>query len=82
MGIGARTYEATRNPGSVLRPHVQRRQSCSTAFPGCGTSDPADLAACLDERVECRVCLTLNEADELNRDCDLFDDGAANASCP
>jgi hypothetical protein len=51
------------------------------AFPGCGTADPGGLASCLDEAVACGVCLGLSEADGLGADCDLFDDGVANASC-
>jgi hypothetical protein len=53
----------------------------STAFPGCGTGDPAALATCLDEIVECHVCLALNQADNLARNCDWFDDGVENGSC-
>lgn len=47
-------------------------------FPGCPGSDPA---ACLDQRVECRVCRALVAAHALRRDCDRFDDGLANGSC-
>ncbi len=54
----------------------------STAFPGCGTGDAATLAGCLDQIVECHVCLALNQADNLARDCDDFDDGVVNGSCP
>jgi hypothetical protein len=53
----------------------------SAAFPGCGTADPGELASCLDEAIACRVCLGLSEADDLDKDCDFFDDGIANASC-
>ncbi len=52
------------------------------AIPGCGTNDPAILAACLDQIVECQVCLALNQADNLAQDCDEFDDGVVNGSCP
>ena len=54
----------------------------STAFSGCGTADAATLAACLDQIVECNVCVLLNQADNLARDCDDFDDGTTNGSCP
>jgi cysteine-rich repeat protein len=54
----------------------------SGLFAGCGTEDPLDLAVCLDEIVECRVCVALNEANDLHGDCDLLDDGMANLSCP
>jgi hypothetical protein len=55
------------------------------AFPGnctglTGTSTPT-LGTCLDQQVECRVCQLLNQADALSVDCDLFDDGVADASC-
>jgi cysteine-rich repeat protein len=57
------------------------------AFAGC--NDPngplptaGELASCIDQLVECEVCLALNAADGLDHDCDLFDDGQANGSCP
>jgi hypothetical protein len=52
-------------------------------FPGVckGATDPVALKECIDELVECRVCLALNEVDGLKNDCDLFDDGQANGSC-
>jgi hypothetical protein len=61
---------------------VAKGVDLSGAFPGCGSDDSVQLATCLDEIVECRVCLALNEADNLSVDCDLFDDGQVNASCP
>jgi hypothetical protein len=54
----------------------------SDAFASCGTDDPGELAICLDRIVECQVCLALNEADALDRDCDDFDDEVINESCP
>jgi hypothetical protein len=57
-------------------------QDLTALVPPCGNADPLATAQCLDIRVECRVCLALNEADDLERDCDLFDNGAADASCP
>ncbi|MBX3024241.1 hypothetical protein KF840_04945 [bacterium] len=52
----------------------------AAALPGgCGGS--ADPAACLAARVACRVCQEANSGGDLNRDCDLFDDGQDNASC-
>jgi len=53
------------------------------AFPGCGTPATAqELRECVDVLVECQVCLALNQADNLSRDCDEFDDGLDNGSCP
>jgi cysteine-rich repeat protein len=51
------------------------------AFPGCSVIDVPALTSCLDRLVECQVCLALNEADNLARDCDFFDDGLENGSC-
>ncbi|TFH24306.1 MAG: hypothetical protein E4H03_03920 [Myxococcales bacterium] len=72
--------------GKILK---QIRKRCdatgvnlTAAFPGCSAAgDSASLARCLDSVVECRVCLSLNRADFLDRDCDAFDDGAKNGSC-
>jgi hypothetical protein len=63
----------------------------SLAFPGLCAGENAgggetlatnDFARCVDERVECRVCLLINQMDGLNVDCDTFDDGVDNDSCP
>ena len=63
-------------------------QSCDTpgvtagAFPGnCTGLSGMPLSTCLDQQVECRVCQLLNQDDLLSVDCDLFDDGIADASC-
>ncbi len=61
---------------------VDQRAFLSELFPGCVTDDSFGLAACLDRIVECRFCQYANAADGINRDCDLFDDRAANGSCP
>jgi hypothetical protein len=54
----------------------------SGAFPGsCPSQTGGALATCLDQRVECRVCLAINAMDGLAVDCDLFDDGTTNSSC-
>jgi cysteine-rich repeat protein len=64
--------------------------SLATMFPGLvpicsvyGSSvDAAGLAPCSRDRLECRTCLMLNSAYDLDRDCDDFDDGLGNGSCP
>ncbi len=48
-------------------------------IPGCA---PGVSAGCIDQKIECRVCRALNAIDGLNRNCDEFDDGVVNASCP
>jgi hypothetical protein len=62
-------------------------KSCDTpgvtgAFPGdCTGLSGGLLGTCLDVQVECRVCQMINEIDGMFVNCDLFDDGIANASC-
>jgi hypothetical protein len=53
-----------------------------SAFPGdCTSLSGTALTTCLDEQIECRVCQMINEMDDLQVDCDLFDDTMANSSC-
>lgn len=52
----------------------------ATAFPG-RCAGAADLGACVTALARCRSCELFRTGDELTRDCDLFDDGLANASC-
>jgi glucose/arabinose dehydrogenase len=61
---------------------VAKAVNLATAFPGCAAADAAGLAACAERAGRCRACAALSEADALGEDCDVFDDGAANASCP
>jgi hypothetical protein len=49
-------------------------------FPPCA-GHPVSLEQCLDEKVECEVCLALNALDGLNRDCEEFDNGLQDGSC-
>ncbi len=52
-----------------------------TAFPGDCVGDPS-FQTCLVEQVRCRTCRTLNVLGALTRDCDAFDDGTRNGTCP
>jgi len=61
---------------------VSRDVDLSSAFPGCGTDDPAGLSMCVDQVIKCRTCAALNRADDLLLDCDFLDDGGVNSSCP
>lgn len=54
-------------------------QDTNALFPGCA-GEP-DLAACLDQKVECEVCRALKEIDGVLPNCDLFDNGVADGSC-
>jgi hypothetical protein len=55
-------------------------------FPGCAPlSTNADLADCFLERARCRFCRGVELADKIDAgafDCELFDNGAADGSCP
>ncbi|MFN2424861.1 MAG: hypothetical protein ABR587_00290 [Candidatus Binatia bacterium] len=42
----------------------------------------ATLATCMGDRMGCRVCRMLNGSHGLGRNCDLFDNGAIDATCP
>ncbi|MEO8601020.1 MAG: hypothetical protein ABI629_00440 [bacterium] len=54
----------------------------ATAFPGvCSASTAATLGACLAARAKCQMCEGLAGTDNLNADCDLEDNGAADGSC-
>jgi len=53
----------------------------AAAVPGCGTDSTSGTFACVESRIDCEMCKFLNDADNLARNCDLFDDGSANGSC-
>lgn len=55
----------------------------STAFAEgqCSALTGAALASCIANRIDCRVCQSLNGSDDLSEDCDAYDDGAQNESC-
>jgi len=54
----------------------------AAALPGSGVAGNLEAThAAILTHVDCRLCLALNLADDLGRDCDLFDDATANASC-
>ncbi|MFQ5478309.1 MAG: lipocalin family protein [Candidatus Binatia bacterium] len=81
---------ATDSRGKIARATAKlsrtaaRKCSNPVAFlPGtCGGSpDAATFAACVDAKVECRVCRMINAAEGTGKDCDTFDDGLANNSC-
>jgi uncharacterized repeat protein (TIGR03806 family) len=60
-------------------------QPLDLRFPGdCSAraATAADFRACVSERVRCHFCRSLEAFDGVTADCDAFDDGAANGSCP
>jgi hypothetical protein len=50
-------------------------------FPGSCRGEP-EFPACVRERARCRSCLALDATDALGVDCDEFDDGERDGSCP
>lgn len=88
-GLGTGTGDGTTRrlcgPGN-LRTRLAGRCTAKgvdlgAAFPACAGGDAAAVVQCLDRIVDCRVCLSLNRVDFLDRDCDAFDDGESNGSC-
>jgi len=53
----------------------------ASAFPGCAERDPPLASQCLNRRLECQVCLTLDRVGFVDRDCDVLDDGLDDQSC-
>ncbi|MEO2169018.1 MAG: hypothetical protein ABGY42_13030 [bacterium] len=62
---------------------VRRNVNLGDTFPGAGecTGSANQWASCLDERIDCAVCESLEAATGLNIACDLFDDAMENQSC-
>jgi len=52
----------------------------SSIFPGRCASAP-DFLTCLAESVRCRACLQLSATDDLEEDCERFDNGVFDNSC-
>jgi hypothetical protein len=55
------------------------------SFPGECTAEPdGTFDDCIKTRASCRFCLAVKVSDDIDSplDCDQFDDGAANGSCP
>jgi glucose/arabinose dehydrogenase len=67
--------ESVRTATTISRFCTARSVDLSTAFPGCGDSDPAVLAECLDQAGRCRNCQLFDAADALGP-------GICDASCP
>ncbi len=54
----------------------------AATFPGCAPADADALVTCATDSAECHFCQAFDAFDALAIDCDDFDDGTANASCP
>lgn len=51
-------------------------------FPGCAPLVGTPGLDCVIAHVRCRTCLMINTMDNLTIDCEAFDDGLSNGSCP
>ncbi len=74
--VGKLSTDTDKNCAAVTRPPL---------FPGaCSVvaTTIGDFVDCVEAATECRVCKALNASDGTATDCDLFDDGVANNSCP
>ena len=49
--------------------------------PACGANDLAGMAVCAEKVGKCLACERMNQSMGLSADCDMADDGLANASC-
>jgi cysteine-rich repeat protein len=70
---------------SELRTAAQQKcggVALAAAFPGCAPASVGALGDCAIAAARCRFCRAFDAFDGLAADCDAFDDGAANASCP
>jgi hypothetical protein len=61
---------------------VAKLTDLSVAFPGCAQTGLQETTGCMDASIACRTCIAVNAGDSLALDCDAYDDGASNASCP
>lgn len=52
------------------------------SFPGCAAADTGALVSCVEQAARCRFCKAHASMGALPADCEMFDDGVANASCP
>ncbi len=81
------SVEGTRIATALSKIAQARVSSCqgvslAAAFPGaCSAEVDTAFDDCLAVHAACRTCLTFDAADDLSRDCDLFDNGAADSSC-
>jgi hypothetical protein len=56
--------------------------SIADLAPGCASADLSELVSCPERAAACRFCGAANSTDGLGINCDVYDDGAANLSCP
>jgi cysteine-rich repeat protein len=59
--------------------------SLGSSFPGeCSgaAGSAASLGACIADAADCRACLVMRQMDGLNLECDAYDNGVLDGSCP
>jgi len=65
---------------------VAKGVDLTVAFPHCAAGDVPTVQSCLQAPTSCAVCLAIHGVDvlgvdDINADCDLYDDAVANRSC-
>jgi len=81
-GPGGRIASQVTRLGSTIAAACDALGPAANPFPGaCAALSGTALRDCLEARASCRVCQTINGANDLDADCDAFDDGIANGSC-
>jgi len=68
----------------TLNQECEASSSTAASFNGgvCTGLTGSMAQDCIVQRVRCRICLMINAFDGIASDCDTFDDGMANVSCP
>jgi hypothetical protein len=81
---GRLTRARTRLQRDVVDACVGTEQAFTALFPGvcAGAVGTGELAACVDRTALCRLCRAQNGMGGLALDCDGFDDGVPNLTCP
>jgi hypothetical protein len=68
----------------TLNQECEATTSTANSFSGgvCNGLTGSAAQDCIVRRVRCRACLMINAFDGITSDCDTFDNGTADASCP
>jgi hypothetical protein len=79
---GAKIADAGTQLGDTVTKFCGQTPNDEFAIGRCAGLSNANRTICLEDRVFCRFCLMVNGADNLAINCDVFDDGVTNGSCP
>jgi cysteine-rich repeat protein len=71
----------TATPGDYL-PEIDGADELCDRYGIALPLNASTAATCLANRMRCRVCRMLNQSHDLAQNCDLFDDGSVDGTCP